>query len=374
MTFTRSWKIALPAVVLVAAAAAIVPQFVQWFRAEGLSAARPPFRAPVLAAAQPVAQSAARPAVQPAWDAVALGRVEPLSREIRIAAPAPARIAEVLVGANDKVFAGELLIRLDDEEAAARVAAAEARVALAKRARNDQATPAGSAERRKAEDAAYDAERATAEARVALDRVAAERRAGSAAPADLDAARTALTRARDRQREQRDALAKLRAASDTALPSRLEGELNVARAEWTLALAVLEKTRIRAPFDAAVLQVDARQGELAVPAIEPSLMVLGDTTALRVRAEVDEQYLGRMRVGQPVVVRAAAFHGREFAGKVAAIARIVGPSRINARGPRKFSDVDVLEVAVDLAEPGPLVVGEQVDVYFTPPRGAAETQ
>jgi HlyD family secretion protein len=193
-------------------------------------------------------------------------------------------------------------------------------------------------------------------------------------PADLDAARTTLSRAQDRQREQRDALAKLRAAADTALPSRLEGELNVARAEWTLALAALEKMRMRAPFDAAVLQVDARPGELAVPAIEPALMVLGDTTALRVRAEVDEQYLGRMRVGQPVVVRAAAFRGRDFAGKVASIARIVGPSRINARGPRKFSDVDVLEVAVDLPEPGPLVVGEQVDVYFTPPRGEAETQ
>jgi HlyD family secretion protein len=387
MTFTRSWKIALLAVVLVAAAAAIAPQFVQWFRAEGLSAARPPFRAPVRAAEQPVAQSAARPAdqpaarpaaqpaVQPPWDAVALGRVEPLSREIKIAASVPGRIVEVLVGANDKVFAGELVVRLDDEEAAARVAAADARVALAKRARNDQATPAGSAERRKAEDAAYDAERATAEARVALDRVAAERRAGSAAPADLDAARTALTRAQDRQREQRDALAKLRAASDTALPSRLEGELNVARAEWTLALAMLEKTRIRAPFDAAVLQVDARQGELAVPALEPALVVLGDVSALRVRAEVDEQYLGRMRVGQRVVVRAVAFRGRDFDGKVASIARIVGPSRINARGPRKFSDVDVLEAVVDLPDPGPLVVGEPVDVYFTSQRtNETETQ
>ena len=104
----------------------------------------------------------------------------------------------MLVSANDKVFAGELLLRLDDEEAVARVAAAEARVALAKRARNDEAMPAGSAERRKAEDAAADAERAVADARAALDRVAAERRAGSATQADLDAARTALPRAQDR--------------------------------------------------------------------------------------------------------------------------------------------------------------------------------
>jgi HlyD family secretion protein len=374
MTFARSWKIALLAIVLVAAAAAIGPQFVQWFRAEGLSAARPPFRAPVHATAQPVVQSAARPAAQPPWDAVALGRVEPRSREIKIAASVPGRIIEVLVRANDKVFAGELLVRLDDEEGSARVAAAEARVALAKRARNDQPTPAGSADRRKAEDAAADAEHAIVDARSALDRVAVDLRASRASQADVDAARSALARAQGRLREQRDTVARLKAAPDAALPSRLEGELNVAYAEWTLAQAALEKTRIRASVDGAVLQIDARKGELAVPALEPALVVLGDVSALRVRAEVDEQYLGRMHVGQRVVVRAAAFRGRDFDGKVASIAHIVGPSRINARGPRKFSDVDVLEVAVDLAEPGPLVVGEQVDVYFTSPRGEAETQ
>jgi HlyD family secretion protein len=139
----------------------------------------------------------------------------------------------------------------------------------------------------------------------------------------------------------------------------------VAYAESTLAQAALEKTRIRASADGAVLQIDARKGELAVPALEPALVVVGDVSALRVRAEVDEQYLARMRVGQRAVVRAAAFRDREFDGKVTSIARMVGPGRINARGPRKFSDVDVLEVVVDLSDPGPLVVGEQVDVYFS---------
>jgi len=184
-----------------------------------------------------------------------------------------------------------------------------------------------------------------------------------------------LSRAQDSLREKQDALAKLRAAPDTALPTRLEGELNVARAEWTLAKAALDKTRIRAPVDSTVLQVDAKKGELAVPTLEPAaLLVLGDVSALRVRAELDEQYLGRMRVGQRVLVRAAAFRGREFDGKVSSIARMVGPGRINSRGPRKFSDVDVLEVVVDLSDPGPLVVGEQVDVYFSSERsGQAET-
>ncbi len=342
--FNRNRKISLLAVVVLTAVAATSPEFAQRFRAVEIAAAQ--------------TDSAS-------WAAVAPGRVEPRSREIKIGTPLPARIADVPIKANDDVFTGELLVRLDDDEALARVAAADAQVALRKRARNDQATPAASADRRKAEDAAYDSERAVGDAQTALDKIAADRRAGNGSPADLDAARSALSRAKDQLRLRQDVLAKAK-APDSALPSRLEGELNVARAEWTLAMAALEKTRIRAPADSAVLQVEAKKGELAMPTSEQALMVLGDVSALRVRAELDEQYLGKLRVGQRVLVRAAAFRGREFDGKISAIARIVGPGRINSRGPRKFSDVDVLEVVVDLASPGPLVVGEQVDVYFSP--------
>src|SRR6266511_2004233 len=85
------------------------------------------------------------------WEAVAPGRVEPWSGEIKVSAAIVGRIAEVLVKTNDKVFAGELLVRLDDDEARARVVAAEAQVAIRKRARNDQAAAKRSADRRKNE-------------------------------------------------------------------------------------------------------------------------------------------------------------------------------------------------------------------------------
>jgi HlyD family secretion protein len=355
--FKQSKKMSLLVAVLLSAVATTIPEYGKKFRAEELP------------------QGSSGLVTQSAWDAVALGRVEPISREIRIAAPVPGRVADVLVKANDDVVAGELLVRLDDAEALARLAAADAQVALHKRARNDQSMPAGSADRRKAEDAAFDAERTVGDARSALDKAAADRRAGTASQADLDAARQALSHAKDHLREQQDALAKLKTAPETALPSRLEGELNVARADWTVAQAELEKTRIRAPIDGSVLQVDAKKGELAMPTSEAALMVVGDVSALRVRAELDEQYLEKMRVGQRVMVRTAAFAGREFDGKVSSVARIVGPERINSRGPRKFNDVDVLEVVVDLSNPGPLVVGEQVDVYFSSDRSAqAESQ
>src|SRR5262245_21577270 len=96
------------------------------------------------------------------WEAVAPGRVEPWSGEIKVSASAIGRITEVLVKTNDKVFTGELMIRLDDDEARARVLAAEAQVALRKRARNDQTAARRSTERRKNEDAVADAERAIA--------------------------------------------------------------------------------------------------------------------------------------------------------------------------------------------------------------------
>ena len=366
---TRNQKLSLLALLVLGVASA-VPVSAPKFRADELRPAPSGSAAPGASARGSLTQ--ASPA-QGSWDAVTLGRVESRSGEIKIAAPLPGgRIADVLVKPNEDVFAGELLVRLDDEEALARVAEADAQVALHKRARNDQSAPAASADRRKAEDAAADSERSLADARSALDKTTADWRAGSASKADLDAARSALSRARDRVRERQAALAKLKALADTPLPTRLEGELNVAEAEWRVAEAALEKTQIRAPADGVVLRVNARTGELAVPSLEPALLVIGDVSALRVRAEVNEQDIGRIRAGQSVVVRAAAFHGREFDGKVTSVARIVGPSRINSGDPRKFNDVDVLEVVVDLPDPGQLVVGQQVDVYFKSDQ--AETQ
>jgi multidrug efflux pump subunit AcrA (membrane-fusion protein) len=66
------------------------------------------------------------------WQAVAPGRVEPWSGEIKITAAAIGAIGELLVKPTDKVFAGELLIRLRDEEVVTRLATAEAQVAMRK--------------------------------------------------------------------------------------------------------------------------------------------------------------------------------------------------------------------------------------------------
>ena len=59
------------------------------------------------------------------WQAVAPGRVEPCSGQIKVATAVVGVVDKVLVKANDKVFAGEPLIHLADDELRARLAAAE---------------------------------------------------------------------------------------------------------------------------------------------------------------------------------------------------------------------------------------------------------
>ncbi len=316
------------------------------------------------ALAAPAPTLLAQPAEEKRWQAVAPGRVEPMSGEIRIVAPVMGVIGEVLVKANDKVFAGEALVRLDDGELQARVASAEAQVALRRRARNDESAPTRSAARRRAEDAAANAERALIEARATLDKTAIDRRASRGPDADLEAARTALTRAQDRLKQTRADLHKLETDTNTPLPTQIEGQLNIARAEWLAAAAALERMTVRAPIGGTILQINGKVGELAAPSATQPLVLLGDVSALRVRAELDERDYGEIKVGQSAVVRAAAFRGRELAGTVSFIAPLVEAARSAARGSRNMTDVDVVEVLVDLAEPGPLAVGMKVDVYF----------
>ena len=298
------------------------------------------------------------------WQAVAPGRVEPRSGQIKVATTVIGLVDKVLVKANDTVFAGEPLIRLSDDELGARLAAAEAQVALRMRARDERAATGKASDRREARDAVADAEQAVYDARSAVDRAAAEWRAKGGPDTGLTAARSALARAQDELTKRQEELRKIEA--NGALPTALEGQLSIARAEYTVARAALDKMTIRAPIDGTVLQINVRAGELAAPGSLQPLLLLANLSALRVRAELDERDLGSIKVGQAVSVRAAAFPGREFEGSVSSIAPLVEPGSLDARGTRNQNDVDVVEVMVELVRPDPLAVGMKADVYFRP--------
>ena len=297
------------------------------------------------------------------WQAVAPGRVEPRSEQIRIGSPLVGRVGEVLVKINDTVFAGEPLIRIDGDEVRTRLTKAETEVSFRKRGRANPPPPKDAA-RRKVEDAAADAERAVVAARAVADGAAAARRAGTGSGDALTAALTDLSGAREQLKQRQAELAQFEASMPPIVPTELEGQLAMALVDLRGAEAAIDNLTIRAPIAGTVLQLGIKAGELASPSAPQALVVMGDLSALRIRAELDERDFGAVKIGQPVLVRSAAFPGRDFAGKVASISQVIGPGNYGARGRSNFSDIDVAEVMVELAEPGPLIVGMKVDAYF----------
>lgn len=303
------------------------------------------------------------------WTATAPGRVEPRNGEIRVSVQTPGRVAEIPVKVNDTVRAGDLLLRLEDDEVRARLGSADAEAGVRKRERDlESAVNNIAKDRRTAEDNFFSAERALHNARVEFDRVLKGVRQGTKdfTQDGLTSARNAVTSAQEKLESERSAMKRAQTVANVPLQTRLESGLANARADLAIADAAFEHTRIRAPADGTVLQVNPKPGELAVANPEAPVITIGDLTALRVRAEVEERDISKVQVGQLVVVRADPFPGRDFTGKVTRMAKLMGQSKISQRGPRRPNDLDALEVMIELDSADQLLPGMRVDVLFKP--------
>lgn len=298
------------------------------------------------------------------WVAAAPGRVEPKDGLIRIGAPQIGRIAEVIVSVNDKIEEGEMLVRLDDAEFRAKLAAAETEAGARMRERDNANLSNSRSDVRKAEDEVYEAERAVTGARIELDSMLLSKRRNEVGQRDVDDARRRLQDAEARLKKDRVKVAKALAKSNIGEPTRIESGLSAARSDVAIADALLDKTRIRAPRSGTVLEVNAKDGEIVAPSPELPLIVIGDLTSLRVKTEVNETDVAKIKVGQKAFVKTVAFPGQEFVGTVSAIAPSLGAPKLGGRGPRRATDVDVLEVTIDLDGDTVLRSGMRVDAFF----------
>lgn len=98
---------------------------------------------------------------------------------------------------------------------------------------------------------------------------------------------------------------------------RAERDAQAARATADAAAQRLDDYVVRAPTSGLVLRRDAEVGEVVdTPA---SLFWVGEPRPLRITAEVDEQDIARIAVGQVALLRADAFPGQVLRGTVAQI-------------------------------------------------------
>ncbi len=217
---------------------------------------------------------------------------------------------------------------------------------------------------RNAEDDIYAAERAITGARIELDYAIAAKRSGNGQDQAVVDARKRLKDAKDRLERERLAFIKAQSKSNIPAPSPAESRVSKARTGVRMAEALLDKTRIRAPSSGTLLQLNAKDGEIVAPSVEAPLVVMGDMSVVRVKAEVDEGDVAKIKVGQKAFVRSISYPGRDFEGRVSRLAPSLTGPKVGPRGPRRATDVEVMEVTIDLEGAVPLLPGMRVDAFF----------
>ncbi len=247
--------------------------------------------------------------------------------DITVIAPKVAGlVAEVLVGDNQEVHAGDLLVKLDDRDYRAALARTEGTVAAAhaalanleaSRALQEAVIAQGRAE---VAAAAAEVERADLDLvryrRLAADQVASLQRLQQA---DADRKKGAAVAEKARALE---LAAERQLAVIAAQRQQAEAALAQAVAERDLARLNLGYTELRAPFDGWVGNRSARAGAFA--AVGAQLLALVPAHGLWVDANFKESQLAHMRAGLSATVLADALSGQAFKGRVQSLAPATG--------------------------------------------------
>ena len=101
----------------------------------------------------------------------------------------------------------------------------------------------------------------------------------------------------------------------------------VSRARLTVALASLERTQLKAPFDGTVAEITGELGEFVTPSPigvpTPPAVDIIDTSCLYVLAPIDEVDAPEIKAGMPARISFDAYNKKFFNGKVRRIAPYV---------------------------------------------------
>ncbi|MBI2893832.1 MAG: efflux RND transporter periplasmic adaptor subunit [Deltaproteobacteria bacterium] len=294
---------------------------------------------------------------------VAPGVVESVSGEVSLGFDAAGRVAELFVDEGSRVEPGQLLGRLDDRIARAMVTRAEAALAAAEADRL-LAFRGARADEIRAAEAELGAARAQAQDR-AVSRERAERLStvNAVANADVDGARHAAEAARAAAAAAEARLALIRQGSRSEERQRAVAAVAAAQADVEQARTLLSHTELRAPFAGTIVRRLVEAGE-QVTTVPPTVAItLADLQHLRLRTEIDETDVGRIRLGQAGYACADAFGDRRFPGRIARVGQTLGRKNIVSDDPRARFDTRVLEVLFELSDPSGLPLGLRLDVH-----------
>jgi HlyD family secretion protein len=293
------------------------------------------------------------------------GRVEGLSDTTQVGAAADGVLKGIYVKEDQFVTKGTLMgeIACDDLDAMLQTAVAEADATRQARIRLLRGTRAE--EKRVAAKKTAAAHATFAEARSRLSMQRALYKGGEISRAAYEQAD------RDFGVAKADFQAAVRTEELLAAPplqedkARADAEVLAAEGRVRTAQERIRKCTILAPIDGTVLRVYARAGESFSTVTPRPLFSLADTSARRVKAEVDERDLGKVAIGQNVIIQADGLDGKKLTGTVASISAVMGRKSVYTDDPSDKVDRDVLEAVIGLThEAQSLPIGLRVTVQF----------
>jgi HlyD family secretion protein len=232
------------------------------------------------------------------------GTIE-LIDEAKIASQTMGQVESVNVEKGDRVKTRDLLVKLDDEDAKARLESTEARIDRLK-----EAIKLAEADLKKADEESQGVENL--------------KQLGFSSETELRDVETVL--------------------------EKMKAALAMSKHELTESFAIrrnsqqdLERTEIRAPIDGTVIDRDVEVGEIVIAGTTnlpgTVLMTIGDMERMRVRADVDEGDVALIRPGQPAQIFLQADQNDPVPGVVDLIA---------PKG-KKFNEVVSFETLINVA-------------------------
>jgi HlyD family secretion protein len=266
--------------------------------------------------------------IESPYAAIANGKVDIEGGIIQVAARRGGIIREVLVQEGDRVVAGQILARQEDDEARLAVQSARASVAQSESQLAQIRVDIRTAQR----------ERDRLQKLVATNFVAAQR---------IDQAQDAID------------TAQARLGSQTAA-------VQTARAQLAQSLYNEELTVIRSPMAGRIVRRYANPGAGASTLNVSAMFDLEPDAPRIARAEIVEADIPNVANGQAVEITPEGDTSKVYIGSVLRRAAVFGARKLASDDPSQRSDERVVEVVVSAGD-APLLIGQRVLVKFMKP-------
>jgi HlyD family secretion protein len=224
------------------------------------------------------------------------GRVEPME-PFQAHAQVPGVVEKIYVHVGDKVKRGDLLLRMQDADAVSRLATAKASLTSAQASLNDLQQGGTQEERLSINADLTRAEQQKDQAQKSLAALQQLQQKGAASASEVTAAEQRLQAATTTLRNLQQRQTNRYSATDK---SKVQAQVNDARAAVSAAQSIYSNANIRTPIDGTVYAIPVNDYDF-VNAGEP-LLDVADLKRIQVRAYFDEPEIGKLAVGQAVKI------------------------------------------------------------------------